>query len=81
MDIEQGRGGQDGFRDVLQSGGATCDTVRGGDVGADPIDREGAGYFHAWGRTQEYRETTAERVIWEMVLPLFGGGHEGGRIY
>ena len=45
---EQGRGGQEGIRDVLQSGGATGATVRVGDVGADPTNREGAEQLHAW---------------------------------
>ena len=66
---------------VFKSGGATGATVWGGDVGADPTEREGAGKLHAWGRVQDHGETAAEKVGWEMVLPLSGGGHEGGRVY
>ena len=78
-DLEQGRGVQEGVGDVIQRGGAIGATVRGRDVGAEPTDREGAGELHAWGRAQDHRETSAERVGWEMVLPLSGGGHERGR--
>ena len=74
-------GGKEGIRDVLQSGSATGATVRGEDVGADPTNREGAGQLHARGRAQDHGETAAERVGWEMVLPLSGGGHKGGRVY
>ena len=42
-DPEQGRGGQEGVRYVLQSGGTAGATVWSGDVGADPTDREGSG--------------------------------------
>ena len=63
-DPEQGRGGQEGIRDVLQSGDSTGATVRGVDVGADPTNRESAGQLHARGRAQDHRETTAERVGW-----------------
>ena len=80
-DIEQGRGGQEGVRDVFQSVGTTGATVQVGDVVADPTDRKGAGELHAWGRTQDRGETDAERVGWEMVLTLSIGGHEGGGVY
>ena len=80
-DIDQERGGQEGVRDVFQSGGTGGPTVRGGYVGADPTDREGAADLHAWGRAQDHREKFAERMGWEMVLPLSGRGHEGGGVY
>ena len=76
-DPEQGRGGQEDIRDVFQSGGTTGATVRGRDVGADPTNREGTGQLHAQGRAQDHEDTAAERVRWEMVLPLSGGGHKG----
>ena len=50
-------------------------------MGADPMDREGDGELHAWGRAQDNGETAAERVGWEMVLPLSGRGHERGGVY
>ena len=67
--------------DVFQSGGSTGAAVRGGDVGADPTDREGAGNLYAWGRKKDHGETAAERVGREVVLPLSDGGHEGGGVY
>ena len=69
------------FQGHSQSGGATGATVRGGDVGDDPTDREGAGELHAWGCAWDHGETAAERVGWEMVLTLSGGGHKGGGVY
>ena len=80
-DPEQERVGKEDIRDVLQSGGTTGATVRGRDVGADTTKREGAGQVHAWGRAKDHGETAAERVGWEMVLPLSGGVHEGGGVY
>ena len=80
-DPDQGRGGQEDIRDFLQSGGTTGATVRGGDVGVDPTNIEGVGQLHAWGRAKDHGETAAERVGWEMLLPLSGGGHEGGGVY
>ena len=66
---EQGRGGQEDIRDVFQSGDSTGAAVQGGDVGAYPTDREGAGKLYAWGREKDHRKTAAERVGWEVVLP------------
>ena len=80
-DPEQGRGGQDGIREVLQSGGAKGATVWGGDVDEDPTNIEGDGQLHERFRAQYHGETAAERVGWEMVLTLSGGGHAGGRVY
>ena len=76
-DPEQGRGGQEGFWENFQSVGATGDTDPGGDMGADPTNREGTGQLHAQGRAQDHEDTAAERVRWEIVLPLSGGGHKG----
>ena len=81
MDPEQGRGGQADIRDVLKSGGTTGAAVRGGEVGADPTNRNGAGRLHARGRVKDNGETIAERLGGEMVLTLPGGGHEGGRVH
>ena len=50
-------------------------------MGADPTNIEGAGQLHAQGRAQYHGETAAERVGWEMVLPLSGGSHEVGGVY
>ena len=61
-DTEQGRGGQETIRDVFQSGSTAGDTVWGGDVGADPTNREGVGLVHAWGRVMDHRKTAVERV-------------------
>ena len=80
-DPDQGRCGQEDIRDVLQRGGATGATVRGGDMGDDPTNGEGAGQLHAWVHAKDQGETATERVGWEMVLPLSGEGHEGGRVY
>ena len=55
--------------------------LSGRDVGAEPMNREGAGQIHAWGRAKDHGETDAERAGWEMVLPFSGGGHEGGGVY
>ena len=49
-------------------------------MGVDAKNREGVEIVHAWGRETDYGETAAERVGWEMVLPLPGGGHEGSGI-
>ena len=49
-------------------------------MGVDSKNIEGVGLVHAWGRATDHRETAADRVAWEMVLPLSGGGHEGSGI-
>ena len=41
----------------------------------------GAELLHPWGSETDYREAAAERVRWEMVLPLTGGSHEGSRFH
>ena len=41
----------------------------------------GAELLHPWVSETDYREESAERVGWEMVLPLTGGGHEGSRVH
>ena len=41
----------------------------------------GAELLHSWGSETDYRETAAERVGLEMVLPLTGGSHEGSRVH
>ena len=64
----------------IMDGSAAGATARGGDVGADPTDRAGAGELHARGRAQDHRETAAERVGWEVVLSLSCGGHERGGV-
>ena len=50
-------------------------------MGADPTYREGDGKIYAWGRENDHRERAAERVGWEVVLPLSGRGHEVGGVY
>ena len=49
-------------------------------MGVDSKNREGVGLVHVWDRETHHGETAAERVGWEMVLPLPVGGHEGSRI-
>ena len=49
-------------------------------MGGDAKNGAGAEILHAWGRETDHRETDAERVGREMVLPLPVGGHEGSRI-
>ena len=46
--LELRRGGQEGIGKFLQGGVTGGPTVWGGDVGADPKDRVGAGELHAW---------------------------------
>ena len=79
-DTVQGRGGQENIGDVFQSGSTTGATVWSGDMGAEPMNIEGVGLVHEWVRAKDHMETAAERVGEEMVLPLSGGGHEGGGI-
>ena len=79
-DFEPGRGRQEVIRKFIQGGGAGGTTVRGGDVGADPKDRAGAGELHARGRAQDHWETAAERGGWEMDLSSSEGGHARGGV-
>ena len=65
----------------IQYRGTTGAAVRGVDVGDDPMNREGAGQLHTWGRAKDNGETAVERVGLEMIIPLSGGGHEGGVVY
>ena len=73
MDPEQERGRQEDIGNVFQFGASTGAAVWGGEVGADPTDREGTGQLYALGRGQDHGETAAERVGQEVVLPLSGG--------
>ena len=50
-------------------------------MGGDAKNGAGAEIPHSWGSETEHKETAAERVGREMVLPLPGGGHEGSRFY
>ena len=50
-------------------------------MGGDDTNGAGAGLLHSWGSETDHRETAAERVGQEMVLPLPGGGHEGSRFH
>ena len=50
-------------------------------MGVDSKNIEGVGLVHVWGCEMNHGETAAEKVGWEMVLPLPGEGHEGSRIY
>ena len=46
------------------------------------LSREGATeLLHPWGGETDYREEAAERVGWEMFLPLTGGSHEVIRVH
>ena len=49
-------------------------------MGAEPIDRAGAVYFHTRGRAQDHGESAAERRGWEMVLSHSEGGHARGGV-
>ena len=62
-DFETGRGGQGGIGNLFQGGGTCSPPVWGGDVGADPKDRSGAGEIHA----QAARRITGKQ-------PRIGGG-------
>ena len=62
---------------LFKGSGSTGTTVWGGDVGGDAKNGAGVELLHAWGRETDHGETTTERVVQEMVLPLPGGGHEG----
>ena len=47
-------------------------------MGGVPENGEGTERVHTWGGETANRKTTAERVGWEVVLTLTGGGYEGG---
>ena len=47
-------------------------------MGGDPDDGAGVERIYTWGRDTANGQTTAEGEGWEVVLPLTGGGHEGG---
>ena len=47
-------------------------------MGGVPDNGAGVERVHTWGGDTANRQTTAEREGWEVVLPLTGGGHEGG---
>ena len=47
-------------------------------MGGVPKNGEGTERVHTWGGETANRKATAERVGREVVLPLTGGGHEGG---
>ena len=53
----------------------------GVDMGGDAKNGAGAELLHSWVSEMDHRETAAERVGREMVLPLPGGSHEGSRFY
>ena len=69
-DPEQGGGRQESVRELFKGGGSTGTAVWGGDVGGDAKNGAGVELFHAWGRETDHRETSAERVGREIVLPL-----------
>ena len=47
-------------------------------MGGVPKNGEGVERVHTWGNKTANRTATVERAVWEVVLPLTGGGHEGG---
>ena len=47
-------------------------------MGGVPKNGEGTECIHTWGGETANWKATTERVGWEVVLPLTGGGHEGG---
>ena len=47
-------------------------------MGGVPENGEGTERIHTWGGETANWKTTAERVGWEVVLPLTGGSYEGG---
>ena len=47
-------------------------------MGGVPDNGAGVERVHTWGGETANRQTTAEREGREVVLPLTGGGHEGG---
>ena len=47
-------------------------------MGGVPDNGEGTERVYTWGGETSNRTATTERAGWEVVLPLTGGGHEGG---
>ena len=47
-------------------------------MGGVPKNGEGVERVHTWGGETANRTATTERAVWEVVLPLTGGGHKGG---
>ena len=47
-------------------------------MGGVPDDGAGVERIYTWGGEKAHRQTTAEREVWEVALPLTGGGHKGG---
>ena len=47
-------------------------------MGGVPNDGAGVERIYTWGGKTANRKTTTEREVWEVVLTLTGGGHEGG---
>ena len=47
-------------------------------MGGVPDNGAGVERVYTWGGETANRQITAEREVWEVVLPLTGGGHEGG---
>ena len=69
LEAAKERGGKEGAGKLLQGGGAGGATVWGGDVGAYPKDRAGAGELHAWGHASDNRKTDAERGDGQWKYP------------
>ena len=67
--------------EFLQVSGPAGATVWGGDVGGVAKNGVGAELPHPWVSETDYREAAAERVGWEMVLPLTGRSHEASRVH
>ena len=47
-------------------------------MGGVPDNGAGVERVHTWGGETANRQTTVQREGWGVVLPLTGGGHEGG---
>ena len=50
-------------------------------MGGVPDNGEGTERVYTWGGDTAKKTATTERPGWEVVLPLTGGGHEGGRAH
>ena len=66
-DTEQGRGRQESFGKYFQGGGPTGTAVWSGDVGVGAKNIEGVELIHACGRETYHGETSAQRVVREIV--------------
>ena len=80
-DPQQGGSNKSSVGEFLQGSGPAGATVWGGDVGGVAKNGAGAELLHPWDSKTDYREEAAERVGWEMFLPLTGGIHEGSRVH